>query len=396
MKLRMPASKSLTNRALILAALTQGPIILKHPLYADDTQALIDALRTLGLQIDTEPEQIIVHNSIRAIEDGTYDLDARDSGTTARFLLALLCIVPGIKTLRGSTRLSERPILDLVNALRALGAVITSDRLPLTILSSTLTQNAVSLKGDLSSQFCSALLMIAPCLGLTLQLATPLLSKPYVNMTIACMRDWGVDVFGTYHVPEQPYRQHMYLIEGDYSSASYFFAIAALTRSTLTLDNLNPASVQADRHFVTLLAQMGNVIHTDKENVTIEGKQVLPVRVDMQHCPDSALTLAVLAAFAPGVTRIAGVRSLRVKECDRVHALRTELGKMGVRTEETHDHLTIYGGNPHAAEIDTYNDHRIAMAFAVARTRLPEMKIRHPEVVQKTFPSFWEKLCLLC
>jgi 3-phosphoshikimate 1-carboxyvinyltransferase len=215
-------------------------------------------------------------------------------------------------------------------------------------------------------------------------------------MTIACMRDFGVNVSGHYHVPAQTYRQHTYRIEGDYSSASYFFALAALTGSMLTLDNLNPTSPQADYYFVTLLAQMGNSIHTNKDSVTIEGKQILPVIVDMQHCPDSAVTLAVLAAFAPGITRIAGIRSLRVKECDRVHALRTELSKMGVCTEETHDQLTIFGGSPRAAEIDTYNDHRIAMAFAVAKARLPGMIIRHPEVVHKTFPTFWNLLCSLC
>jgi 3-phosphoshikimate 1-carboxyvinyltransferase len=317
-------------------------------------------------------------------------------------LLALLCIVPGIKTLRGSPRLSERPIEDLVDALRQLGAVIdygqTPGCLPVTISSSTLSKNSVLLRGDISSQFCSALLLIAPCLneGLALDLTTPLVSQPYVEMTVACMRDFEVNVPANYHVPPQTYRQQEYRIEGDYSSASYFFALAALTRSTLTLDNLNPTSVQADRHFVTLLAQMGNVTRADEESVTIEGKQILPVTVDMQHCPDSAVTLAVLAAFAPGITRIAGIRSLRVKECDRVHALRTELGKMGVRTEETHDQLTIYGGSPRAAEIDTYNDHRIAMAFAVAKARLPHLTIRHPEVVHKTFPTFWNLLCLSC
>ncbi len=391
----MPGSKSMTNRALILAALTEEPVVLTSPLYAEDTQTLIDALRTLGLRIDTTPESITVHDTIRGVADKQYALFARDSGTTARFLLALLCIVPGSKTLRGSPRLSERPIGDLVDALRQLGAVIDYEQtpgcLPVTISSSTLSKSSVSLRADVSSQFCSALLMIAPCLneGLTLHLTTPLVSQPYVDMTIACMRDFGVSVLDNYYVPAQTYRQHAYRIEGDYSSASYFFGIAILARATLTLDNLNPASVQADRHFVTLLAQMGNTIHRGKESVTIEGKQILPIDVDMQHCPDSALTLAVLAAFAPGITRMSGIRSLRVKECDRVHALRSELAKMGIRTEETHDRLIVYGGHPHAAEIDTYNDHRIAMAFAMAKTRLPEMSIRHPEVVHKTFPTFW-------
>lgn len=399
---RIPGSKSYTNRALILAALTKGSVRLKNPLYSDDTEAMIDCLRTLGWRVETHFEEIVVHSDIDAIEEKSYDLFARDSGTTIRFMLALLCVVPGIKTIRGNQRLNERPISDLVNALRELGAGIEycekEGRLPVKISTASLSGNTVHLKGDKSSQFCSALLLIAPRLarGLTVHIQGPLISKPYVDMTLGCMREWGVEAIekdGSYIVPGgQAYRKSEYVIEGDYSSAGYFFAIAALTHSTIILGNINPLSKQADRKFLDILKRMGSLVTEGENRVSIEGKGVIPLDVDMEDCPDQVMTLAVLAAFAKGKTHITGVRSLRYKETERVAALKNELGKMGIRTEDTHDTLTIYGGNPHSAEIDTYNDHRMAMAFAVAGMKLEGMVIRHPEVVNKTFPTFWTVL----
>jgi len=383
-KVRVPGSKSYTNRALIMAALTKGPVCLKNPLYSEDTEAMIGCLRGLGLRVETE-DQIVVQDDVGTIQEGRYELFARDSGTTARFMLPLLCVVPGVKILRGSQRLNERPIHDLVEALRSLGAEIAYLRkegeLPVRVTSSSLRGGGVELKGDLSSQFCSALLLVAPALaeGLRIHLQGPLVSMPYVDMTAAFMREAGVEVSGEYRVPPlQRYQKKQYEIEGDFSSAGYFFAIAKLTKSTITVENLNPNSLQADRQFLGVLEKMGTGIAA--------------LDVNMEDCPDQVMTLAVLAAFAKGVTRISGVRSLRVKETERVVALKTELGKMGIRTEDTHDTLTIYGGEPRAAEINTYGDHRIAMAFAVAGMRLPGMVIRHPEVVRKTFPNFWDVL----
>lgn len=387
-------SKSYTNRALILAALTQGPVYLHNPLFCDDTEAMIDCLQMLGIAIERKSDLLIVHGDISQVREGKYQLFARSSGTTMRFMLALLCLVPGLKTISGSRRLNERPMEDLVCALRQLGAKIEDKQ----ILSSSLFGKSVQLQGDISSQFCSALLMIAPYLpdGLTISTLGNKISKPYIDMTIGCMREWGVEVFsqeGVYFVaPRQQYRMTNYFIEGDFSSASYFFAIGALTKSKVTVANVNPFSLQADRRFLTILENMGNPIHYAAREICIEGRQLSAIEVDMEDCPDQVMTLAVLAAFAPGVTKISHIRSLRVKECNRVQAVRCELAKMGIRTEETLDTLTIYGGKPHAAEIDTYDDHRIAMAFAVAKTLLPDMVIRNPEVVNKTFPTFWEVL----
>lgn len=382
-----------------MAALTKGPVCLKNPLYSEDTEAMIGCLRTLGLKIETKPDQIVVHGDIGSIEDKNYQLFAQTSGTTIRFVLALLCIVPGVKTIQGSKRLNERPIKELVDGLRELGAGIAycgqEGQLPVKVTSSILTGNSVHLKGDLSSQFCSALLLISPYIskGLTIHITGPLISKPYIDMTVNSMRESGVNLVGNYVVPEhQSYRKEEYAIEGDFSSAGYFFAIAALTKSTITVENLNPSSAQPDRKFLGILEKMGNVVSYERHGVRVQGKQILALDVDMEGCPDQVMTMAVLAAFAKGVTQISGVRSLRVKETERVLALKKELGKMGIRTEDTHDTLTIHGGSPHAAEIDTYDDHRMAMAFAVAGMHLSGIVIRHPEVVNKTFPTFWEVL----
>lgn len=399
----IPGSKSYTNRALVLAALTKGRVCLSHPLYSDDTEAMIGCLRALGLKIETNPGQILVHNDISCIEDRYHSLFAHDSGTTARFMLALLCIVPGIKILQGSSRLQERPIKDLVDALRELGADISycdrEGQLPVKVFSSSLCGDSVVLQGDTSSQFCSALLLISPYLskGLSIHLATPLISKPYIDMTLSSMRDWGVDVIkgenGSYFIPaNQCYQKAKYAIEGDFSSAGYFFALAALTKSTITVENINPISAQADRKFLDILSKMGNMISYQENSVSVEGKGVIPLAIDMEDCPDQVMTMAVLAAFAKGTTTISGVRSLRVKETERVLALGKELAKMTIQTQDTHDTLTIYGSSPQGAEIDTYNDHRIAMAFAIAGTHLPGITICHPEVVSKTFPTFWDVL----
>jgi 3-phosphoshikimate 1-carboxyvinyltransferase len=400
-EIEIPGSKSYTNRALLMAALTKGRVTLQNPLHCDDTKAMIGCLRTLGLHIETLPNQIVVYDDISNVQNQSYELFAYDSGTTLRFFLALLCLTPGTKVLKGNARLNERPIKDLVEALRQLGAKIDymekEGQAPLKIRSSTLTASKVIIDASMSSQFFSALLMIAPWLnGLEICSNGAIISKPYIEMTIDIMRQWNVDVLQMGEekcmIPSnQCYQKQHYTIEGDFSSAGYFFAIGALTQSILTLKNLNPFSMQADRKFLSILENMGNKISYGNQEITIFGNQILPASLDMEDCPDQVQTMAVLAAFAKGVTKISGVRSLRLKETERVEALKTELGKMGIKTEDTQDTLTIYGGDPHAATIDTYRDHRMAMAFAVAGTRLPGMKIRNPEVVNKTFPEFWEK-----
>lgn len=402
--IRVPGSKSHTNRALIMAALTPGAVRLNNPLYCEDTLAMIDCLQALGIEIETQADHITVHGDISCVQDREYHLFAKESGTSLRFLLALLCLIPGVKTIQGSSRLNERPIQDLVDGLRQLGAQIDycnqEHQLPVKISSSQLSGESLLLKSDVSSQFCSALLLISPLLpnGLTIRSKEGFfISKPYIDMTIHCMQEWGVHVAelpneGYWIAKQQKYQKKETLIEGDFSSASYFFAIASLTESTIKVDNLNPHSKQPDRQFLHLLEENGNRVVRAPTSLQIEGKRIAAAHFSMEGCPDQIMTMALLAAFSPGTTTISGIRSLRVKESNRVTAIRQELLKMKIPVEETLDTLTIHGGSPQPAAIDTHNDHRIAMAFAVAGTYLPGMVIGHPEVVNKTFPTFWNCL----
>lgn len=398
----IPGSKSYTNRALLMAALAGKTVRIRNPLLSDDTKAMIDCLKTLGIKIASKGSDFEVVGDIRSVADNSYDLNAHLSGTTIRFILALSAVVAGVKTIRGEGRLNERPIGDLVDALRQLGAKIEylekEGFPPVRVSSSQLTPGTITMNGSVSSQFLSAILMIAPVVGeVNIEIIGKQISKPYIDMTIDSMKHFGVNVDvpnpSKYVVPAgQKYDLDEYVVEGDASSASYFFAIAALTQSRVTLKNMNPKSVQADMGFLKILADMGNSVEYGDNQITIQGRGIKPADVNMQDCPDQVQTLAALAACVPGTTHIAGVGSLRVKETERVEALERELAKMGIRSESTPDTMTIYGGYPKPAVIDTYWDHRMAMAFAVLGTKIQGMEIRNPDVVTKTFPDFWEKL----
>lgn len=398
----VPGSKSYTNRALFLAAMTQNNVKILNPLVSNDTKAMLDCLKKLGVRIIVKNNSIEIVNSITSTANSSYDLDANESGTTIRFMLALATLIPGVKTLSGKEGLNKRPIKELVSALTQLGAKIEylekKGYPPVKVFTSKLSPGTIKIKGSVSSQYISALLMIAPLIGkITIEISGNQVSKPYIDMTIDIMRKFGVTVssekYKKYIIPaNQKYNISEFNIEGDVSSASYFLAIAALTKSDLTVKNINPDSVQADMKFLKILEKMGNEITYGKNQIIIHGKGVKPVSVNMQNCPDQVQTLAVLAAFTNGKTKISGIKSLRLKETDRITALKKELKKMSIAVSSTRNTLTIHGGNPKPAAIETYNDHRMAMSFAVAGTKLAGMEINNPEVVNKTFPDFWQKL----
>lgn len=398
----IPGSKSYTNRSLLLAALTKKSVKIINHLVSDDTKALVDCLKRLGIKVLENDKSITVESDISSIKNRSYDLDANLSGTTIRFILALSAIIPGVKILYGKEGLNKRPIGDLVDGLRQLGAKI--DYLekkgfpPIRVSASKLNPGTLRIKGSVSSQYISAILMIAPLIGeIDIKIIGNQGSKPFIDMTIDTMKKFGVRVsnenYKRYKIEEnQKYNIDKYVVEGDYSSAGYFFAIAALTKSTITVKNLNSNSVQADREFLDILEKMGNKIIYGKNKVTVVGKGVKPINVDMENCPDQVQTVAILAAFAKGVTKISGVQSLKVKETDRIQALKSELKKMGISVLTTKTTLAIHGGNPQSANIQTYGDHRMAMSFAVAGTKLKDIEIVDPDVVNKTFPTFWKKL----
>lgn len=399
----IPGSKSITNRALILGSMTNNPIKIINPLWCDDTRAMVNCLKCLGISIRLTSNAIFMDSTASRKIGKQISLNVDLSGTTLRFVLALSCTFGGIKKIFGEKSLSKRPIKELVTALSQLGAEVQylkkEGYLPLKVLSQKLSSGKVEISGNISSQFISALLMIGPAInGIRIVLETNPISKSYIDLTIDMMKTWGVEVDTSvnneYFIKSNlKYKMEEYVVEGDYSSASYFAAIAALTRSKIILKNINNHSKQGDRYFFNILQKMGNKILYEDNQVTVYGAKIGAGIYDMENCPDQAQTLAVLAAFANGKSILTGVRSLRVKETERVRALQSELAKMQIRTESPDvDTIVIYGGDPKPATIDTFNDHRMAMSFAVAGTKIKGMKINNPRVVNKTFPEFWKYL----
>ncbi len=399
--INIPSSKSYTIRALLLATLTKKPVVILNPLISDDTKAMIFCLKSLGIKIVEEEDSVEVVGDIRDVKEGSYNLNASLSGITLKFILALSIIVPGVKKIYGLEGLNKRPIGDEVDALRELGAKI--DYLgekgfpPVSVVSADLGKKEISINGSLSSQYLSSLLMIAPIAGIEkINVKNEQVSKSYVDMTIDILNQFGIEVLNNnyreYLILGNEYDANSYLVETDLSSASYFFAIAALTKSKITVKNVNPKSVQADINFLKILEKMGQEINFGEQEITIVGKGISPININMNNCPDQAQTLSVLAAFAKGDTKITGIKTLRHKETERVKAVEEELAKMGIKTNTTEDSIIIHGGVPKSAAIDTYGDHRMAMSFAVAGTKIDGITINNPEVVSKSFPDFWKKL----
>jgi 3-phosphoshikimate 1-carboxyvinyltransferase len=401
----MPGSKSYTQRALVLAALAEGKSVLRNPLVAEDTRHLIAALELLGTDILSRNGDILVTGTGGRLANPDREIYLGNNGTAMRILTGLVSIGRGTFTLTGDQRLRERPIEPLLAALRSLGIDARSlgreGYPPVVIRTSGLQGGKVTLRDIESSQYISALLLCAPYgAGDTLiELEGRIPSLPYVDMTIEAMTQFGVDVQGDaahgYLVKSgQCYRGIRYRIEGDASSASYFFLAAAICGGKVSVENINPRSLQGDIGFLSLLETLGCSVLWEKNRVELAGRELHGGdRVfDLGDMPDMVPTLAVLSALRPGRTVIENVAHLRLKESDRLSALATELGKTGIPVEERKDSLIITGGQPHGAEIETYNDHRIAMSFAVLGLAVPGMSIRNPACVSKSFPGFWGEL----
>jgi 3-phosphoshikimate 1-carboxyvinyltransferase len=401
----MPGSKSYTQRALVLAALAEGKSVLRNPLVAEDTSHLLAALRLLGANILSRNGDILVTGTGGRLANPGREIYLGNNGTAMRILTGLVSIGRGTFTLTGDQRLRERPIEPLLAALRSLGIDARSlgreGYPPVVIRTSGLQGGKVTLRDIFSSQYISALLLCAPYgAGDTLiELEGRVPSLPYVDMTIEAMTKFGVDVQrDTAHCylvkSGQRYRGIRYRIEGDASSASYFFLAAAICQGKVSVENINPRSLQGDIGFLSLLETLGCSVIWEKNRVELAARELHGGdRVfDLGDMPDMVPTLAVLAALRPGRTVIENVAHLRLKESDRLSALATELGKTGIPVEERKDGLIITGGQPHGAEIETYNDHRIAMSFAILGLAVPGMSIRNPACVSKSFPGFWGEL----
>ena len=405
---RLPGSKSITNRALLLAALADGDSRLIAPLHSDDTFYMTNALRELGVSIEETSEgDFLVRGTSGKFCAPDKALFIGNSGTTVRFLTAAACLAPAAAdvVLDGVARMRERPIRDLLGALLTLGVVAESVNghgcPPVRVRGGGLPGGDCRLRGDVSSQFLTALLQVAPYAyrNVRIEIVGDLISRPYIDITQSVMRSFGVEMQNENYQrlsvkAGQRYVGREYIVEADASNASYFLAAAAVTGGTVTLTNLGSQSIQGDICFVDVLERMGCIV-TRGEMISITGPAKLQgIKANMEAIPDTAQTLAVVAAFAEGPSHLKGLASLRVKETDRLKAITKELSKLGVRVDEGRDNWIITpprDGIYTGGVIDTYDDHRMAMSFAVAGLRIAGIQINDPGCVAKTFPDFWER-----
>lgn len=407
--IEVPGSKSLTQRALIAAALARGESRLIGPLESDDTAYSSSALIQLGAVIEKDQGWRIQGNG-GVIKPAGAPIYLGNNGTATRFLTSVAALGNSSYTIDGDSRMQQRPIGPLLAALQGWGVDIVSTRgtgcPPLVINGRGLAGGTTVLPEGKSSQYLSSLLLVAPYARqpAVLKVEGEILSKPYVAMTLSVMADFGIMVkcardFSSFSVPQGCYRARQYRIEGDASNASYFWAAAAVTGGRVTVTNVPVPSLQGDAMLVPLLGRMGCEVAKTDEGITLQGVARLEgIRVDMGDMPDVVPTLAVVAAFAHGTTVIENIAHLRIKECDRLAAIVKELTKLGAKVEERESAMIIHGDGGaglKGAELETYSDHRMAMSLAVAGLRIPGVKITGEDCVGKSFPDFWERFALL-
>ncbi|HVB48667.1 MAG TPA: 3-phosphoshikimate 1-carboxyvinyltransferase [Burkholderiales bacterium] len=401
---RLPGSKSISNRVLLLAALAHRDTLVRELLEADDTSVMLEALARLGIRW----ERVAEHSMRVAGGGGTFpvrktELFLGNAGTALRPLTAALALAGGEYRLSGVPRMHERPIADLVEALRAAGARIdylgTEGYPPLAIHPAIIRlEGPVRVRGDVSSQFLSALLMVVSLAGgATIEVQGELISKPYVEITLNLMRRFGVTVaregWRVFRVPAAQYASPGEIaVEGDASSASYFLAAGAIAGGPVRVEGVGGDSIQGDVRFVEVLESMGAEVGLHAAAIEVRGRGKLrPIDMDLNHIPDAAMTAAVMALFADGPSAIRNIGSWRVKETDRIAAMATELRKLGASVEEGADYLRIVPpAKLRAASIDTYDDHRMAMCFSLAALGGVTVRINDPDCVAKTFPEYFQ------
>jgi len=402
--IRPPGSKSITNRALVVAALADGKSRLSGLLESDDTAVMLQSLHQLGIGIERQSGSDVVSvTGCGGKPTATAaELWLQNSGTSIRFLTALCTLGAGRYRLDGIKRMRERPIGDLVDALNQLGADVQSEfnnRCPPVIVNGNgLPGGSAGVAGNISSQYLSALLMAAPAAQseVVLNIIGKLVSKPYVEMTLNVMRSFGADVetndYAAFQIAPQKYQAIQYAIEPDASAASYFFASAAITGGTVTVDGLSRNALQGDVEFVTALEQMGCQVDWQDNAITVTGGKLHGIDIDMNAISDTAQTLAAVAVFAEGPTRIRNIAHVRHKETDRIAAVVQELKRIGIAAEEFDDGLMIHPGTPTPGTIETYDDHRMAMSFALIGLKAAGIGIADPGCTAKTYPKFFDDL----
>ncbi len=428
--LRVPGSKSMTNRALMVSALAEGTTVLTNALFSDDSLVFAESLRRLGFDVQLDTREEVGQKSFPAsyltdmgslhsmtvtglagrIPADRAVLYTGNAGTAARFLMAMVTLGHGHYILDGDERMRQRPMQDLITALQPLGAHIDGSHLPVSIQAQGLQGGCTVVSGDVSSQFLSGLLLAAPYAKhpVEVRVVQGLSSKPFVELTLAVMADFGIRVeregYDRFLISPQVYHSPgIYPIECDATAASYFFAAPAICGGTVKVEGLTRQSKQGDIAFLDVLAQMGCTVTDASDGVSVSGPQAGPgrsalrgVALDMRDIPDTAQTLAAVAPFACTQTTIHGIASARRKETDRVAAICAELTRLGVRVEEYADGLTIYPcPNILPAAVHTYQDHRMAMAFSLIGLKVPGITILDPGCVSKTFPDYFRILSQL-
>lgn len=400
----VPGSKSIANRALFCAALAEGDSVLANVPDGDDTQAMVAALRALGLEIEVDGSRVRIGGGRSRWRPGPLRLHAGLAGTTSRFLTALCALGKGAYTIDGDAPLRARPMAPLHEAMTALGARVRPQaapgHLPVTVEGPfDLLADEVTMPGDVSSQFLTALMLVAPYFtgGLRLVLSTELVSRPYVRMTAAIMADFGVPAVEVGNriivVPAGRYAPQRYTVEPDASSAGYPLAAAAICGGRATVPGLTSASIQGDANFCHVLARMGCSVTQDDEATTVMRSGPLRgLAIDMVEMSDMVPTLAAVAAFAEGSTEIHGVGFIRNKESDRLSDLCAELRRAGVGAVATANGLEITPAPMQTATLATHHDHRLAMAFALLGLGASGIVVDDPEVVSKSWPGFWDMI----
>jgi 3-phosphoshikimate 1-carboxyvinyltransferase len=393
-----PSSKSYTLRGLMCAALASGQSEIEHPLYSDDTEAGRDVLQKIGVGITEKGSSWLVSGGNFRRPDS--ELFCRNSAGTLRFMTAVCSLVPGICRLTAGLSLSRRPIAPLVVALRQLGVNCYSEggTALVTVEGGRLEGGTAELPGDISSQLVSALLFIAPraARGMTIELTPPVESRPYIQMTLDCMKKFGIRVehspdYIKYTVKPQAYRPARYQAEGDWSSASYLLSLGAVA-GEVYVSNLSRASLQADREIWAFLSLMGAGLKAGSDHVSARKSQLKALKADLSNCIDLLPTVAALAAAAQGESILSGISRARLKESDRVAAVKEGLKQMGIPVREDRDTLYITGAKPAGGVIDSKGDHRIAMAFSILGVLAGNTVIEGAECVSKTYPDFWTVL----
>lgn len=434
--IEIPGSKSITNRVLILAALANGTTIIKNTAICDDTKYMIQGLKKLGIRIKQKETTIKIQgNNGNFKNNNSTELSTKrfpvikincgNAGTVTRFLTALATLTKKTIIIDGDFRMRERPIKELVTALNKLGAKIesTNEHLPIKIYPQKLKGGEITLPGNISSQYLSAILLIAPFAekNTTIKIEQKLYSKPYVKTTLATLKSFKTKIvnknFKQFKIKSQsPISPKIYTVESDASSASYIGALAALhPNKKVLLKNIHKNSIQGDIKFLEYLKKMGCKISENKKGTIIKGPPLKNNRrlkslgtIDMNETPDLVMTFAILAIFTSGKTKITDIGNLRIKETDRIHALKNELKKLGVKVKTGKNWIEIEGysniniqnipknSHPYSHTkhiiIETYNDHRIAMAFGIAQTIFHSIKIKNPNCVSKSYTTFWEDL----